>query len=119
MTILWLGLLVSAAHAGWTPPVRISDEGSSFAPRIAANGDTLHVVYWRGGAFTSSYYVHSDDNGGAWSEPFHLPDTTHTSENVVPIIQLEGSKIAVVWRGDIRGGELISIMVIDYRLMTG
>ncbi len=37
------------AYAGWTPPVRISDEALAHDPRMVTNVDTLHVVYWRGG----------------------------------------------------------------------
>ena len=116
ITILSAFLLPSSSPAGWTPPVRISDEEYSFGPRIAAKGDTLHVVYWRGGVFTSSYYVRSDDGGSTWGEPFHLPDTTYTSNNVMPIILFEDDKIAVIWRGDIRGGG--TELNYGYRLST-
>ena len=102
--IFLITALASPSLAGWTPAVRISDEALAYDPRIAANGDTIHVVYWSGGAFTSSYYLRSEDGGDTWWEPFHLADTTHTSNNVMPIIRSEGNKIAVIWRGDIRGG---------------
>jgi hypothetical protein len=43
--ILSVLLSAASAHAGWTPAVRISEQATSFGPRMAANGDTLHVVY--------------------------------------------------------------------------
>jgi hypothetical protein len=102
--ILSLLLLAVSAHAGWTPPVRISDEAYSFRPRIVADGDTLHVVYWRGGAFTSSYYLRSVDGGESWNQPFHLADTTYSSNNVSPIIRIENNRVIIIWRGSIRNG---------------
>ena len=98
-------LLPIYAHAGWTPPVRISDERASYGPRIVANGNTLHVVYWSRPAGTNlAFYLRSNDRGGAWNEPFLLPDTTHMSNCGVPIIRFEDNNLAVIWRGDIRGG---------------
>jgi hypothetical protein len=107
MIALWAG----SAHGGWTPPLRISDEATAYNPRIVAIGDTIHVVYWRG-AFTSTYYLRSEDGGNSWSEPFHLPDTTYTSNNVMPILRSEESNIAVIWRGTLRGGALAGTMVL-------
>jgi hypothetical protein len=46
-----IALWAASAHAGWTPPVRISDEAPSYSPRIAAAGEKLHVVYSRGGVY--------------------------------------------------------------------
>ena len=46
-----IALWAPSAHAGWTPPVRISDESPSYGPRIVANGDIVHVAYWRGGIY--------------------------------------------------------------------
>lgn len=98
------GFLVIPALAGWTPAVRISEQATSYGPKIAANGDALHVVYWKGGEFISCYYLRSEDGGGIWSAPFHLADTNHTSNNVLPIVMSTGDTITIIWRGNIRGG---------------
>ena len=103
LTIFVFFLTTANTHAGWTPAARISDQGTSLGPRMAAKGDTRHVVYWRGGAFTSSYYLRSLNGGESWSQPFHLADTTYTSNNVMPVIHLENNRVAAIWRGDIRG----------------
>ena len=44
-----IAVWATSSYAGWTPPVRISDEALAHSPRIVANGDILHVAYWRGG----------------------------------------------------------------------
>ena len=65
--ILCFLLLTAPARAGWTPPVRISDEAPSYGPRIVAAGDTLHIVYWRGGHLLHpiTYGLLTVDNHGA------------------------------------------------------
>jgi hypothetical protein len=103
LIIGFLLLLVLSSYAGWTPPVRISDQGVSYGPEIAAGESALHVVYWTGGAFTSSFYQRSGDSGETWSEPLLLPDTMVTFNNVVPIIRLEDNRITIIWRSNIRG----------------
>ena len=96
--------LASPAYAGWTPEARISGEALAYDPKIVATESTLHVVYWRGGAFTSCYYLRLSDSGDSWSEPFHLADTTYTSNNVAPVIRSEDNNIAAIWRGSLREG---------------
>jgi hypothetical protein len=51
-----------------------------------------------------------------WEQPFHLADTNHTSNNVSPIVRSESGTVAVIWRGDIRGGG--TNLNFGYRLST-
>ncbi len=98
-------LLASVSYARWTPPVRISDEGYSLGPRIAANGETLHVVYWANPTGTNRvFYLRSSDGGGAWNQAFVLPDITVMFNCVSPLVRIEGNSIVSVWRGNIIGG---------------
>jgi hypothetical protein len=54
-------LVPISSYAGWTPPARISDEGASYGPRIAAKADTVHVVYWT--SENRSFYLRSEEGG--------------------------------------------------------
>jgi hypothetical protein len=101
-----LSVLLSAASAnsGWTPAVRISDRANSFGPRIVANGDTLHVVYWIWNGHAECYYVRSVDGGGSWALPFYLSDTLISSGEDSPEIQICGDTAVAIWYQDISGG---------------
>jgi hypothetical protein len=90
--------LHAPAYAGWTPPVRISDEATAYNPRIVANGDTLHVAYWKGGLYTATYYLRSENQGVDWNVPFLLADTVNTSNSVSPVIRGSGDSITVIWK---------------------
>jgi hypothetical protein len=95
--------LASPAHAGWTPPVRISDEGYSLDPGIAANGDTLHVVYWIWTGHAECYYLRSTDEGVSWASPFYLSDPLISSGEDSPEIHAKGDTIMAIWYQDIAG----------------
>ncbi len=84
------------AYAGWTPPVRISDEGYSLGPRIAANGDTLHVVYWT--SQNRSFYVRSEDGGDNWGSPLDIAFGDDSSSTTSPLVLAAGETITVAWR---------------------
>jgi hypothetical protein len=84
------------AHAGWTPPVRISDEGYSLGPRIAANGDSLHAVY--GTSQDRSFYLRSEDAGSNWGIPLDIAFGDDSSGIASPLIVLRGDTVALSWR---------------------
>ena len=104
LLISWFVLLVSVSYAGWTPPVRINDEGVSFAPRIAANGDTLHVVYWISIGHAQSYYLRSINGGGDWENPFRLGDPSVSEGEVSPLIRIKGDTLTSIWKQSMPGG---------------
>lgn len=95
-----------SAHAGWTPAVRISEEGTSFGPRVAADGDTVHVVYWT--AEDRPYYLRSTDNGDNWQEPFCLMDTDTSATGVSPVIRSVRGSIFVVWYDRFRNSDRVN-----------
>ena len=103
LIISWLVLTASVSYAGWTPPVRISDEGASYGPRIAANGDTLHVVYWIWTGHAECYYLRSIDKGVSWASPFYLSDPLISSGEDSPGIHAKGDTIMAIWYQDITG----------------
>jgi hypothetical protein len=99
----WLVLLASVSYAGWTPPARISDVGPSYSPRIAANSDTLHVVYWVWTGHAECYYLRSIDEGISWASPFYLSDPPISSGEDSPEIHAKGDTIMAAWYQDIAG----------------
>jgi hypothetical protein len=105
--ILFVLLSAASAHAGWTPAVRISDEAPSLRPRIVADGDTLHVVYWTWTGTARSYYLRSVDNGESWATPFYLSDTLISSGEDSPEIHIWGDTLVAIWYQDILGGALM------------
>ena len=104
LTILLAFLLAAHAHAGWTPPVRISDEGYSLGPGIAANGNTLHVVYWTWSGTARSYYLRSQDGGIVWEAPYRLGDPLIQGSDSSPIIRNRGDTVLTIWLQNMPGG---------------
>ena len=102
--ILSVLLFAAPARAGWTPAVRISNQATSFGPRMAAKGDTLHVVYWTWTGHAECYYIQSTDNGTSWTSPFYLSDTLISSGEDSPEIELRGDTVVAIWYQDITGG---------------
>jgi hypothetical protein len=98
MILLFVILLNVDAWAGWTPAVRISDELTAYEPRIICTGDTIHIAYWGGYPFESSYYLRSTDAGNTWEEPFLLADTNHLANSIIPVIRNQGWNIVVIWK---------------------
>ena len=92
----------SFTFAGWTPAERISEENTAFHPRIATNGQYIHVVYssWMGSNFP--YYIKSNDSGLTWSEPYLMIDTTINSNAVFPLIKTSGDSVFSLWKHNIR-----------------
>jgi hypothetical protein len=44
LLIGWLVLFASVSYAGWTPPVRISDEATAYSPRIVGRDMRSHII---------------------------------------------------------------------------
>ncbi len=96
LIVLWFMMLASVSYAGWTPPVRISDEGTSFGPRIVANGDTLHVVYWT--SQNRSFYLRTEEGGDNWAGPFDIAFDDDSSSTLSPLVLAAGDTVVVAWR---------------------
>lgn len=99
-------LAASSAHAGWTPAVRISDQVTSFRPRMAVNGDTLHVVYWT--SQDTPFYLRSTNNGYNWQVPFCLMDTDTSVTGTSPLIRTEGDNIVAIWYNRFRNSSRVN-----------
>jgi len=108
-------LTVSSAHAGWTPPVRISDEAPSYEPRIVIERDNIHVVYWIWVGHSQSYYVRSTDAGNVWESPFHLGDTLISQGEDSPLIGNWGDTVVTIWQQNLPGGSQHNL---GYRIST-
>jgi len=86
-------------YAGWTPAERISDEATVYHPRIASNGDYLHVVYSVDtGGDDLVYYTRSTDTGQSWSDPYLMVDTSEASGAIFPIVRTNGDSALALWR---------------------
>jgi hypothetical protein len=86
---------------GWTQDQRIGCWiYQAYAPRVAAVGDTIHVV-WCQSFYSKLYrrevcYVRSTDGGLSWSDSVLL-SVTDGVESIRPSIAVEGNYIYVVW----------------------
>ncbi|MCK4655260.1 MAG: hypothetical protein KAU01_12530 [Candidatus Cloacimonetes bacterium] len=100
-------ITVTNLFAQWETDVRLTfDDSTSFtsnhAKCIAAEGDTIHVV-WRDGRDGNKeiYYKHSNDAGTNWGADTRLTDDPASS--VRPSVAVSGSNVHVVWY-DVRDG---------------
>ncbi len=94
--------------AQWSTPVNLSPNAMSaklnenMGPCIAANGDTLHVVWsdHRTQGF-AIYYLHSLDSGLTWSNPVPITDTMGKASD--PVVAAYGKNVHVVWMDSVNG----------------
>jgi len=85
-------------YAGWTEPVRISEPGGCWYPQIAAQGDTIHVVYTNTYGGDKISYIRSIDGGLSWNEPTIISDTIESHNTYFPRILVSNSSLMVLWR---------------------
>ncbi len=98
-------LLVNNLSAQWEPDVRLTyDDSTSWTSMnnawcIAADGDSIHVV-WYDNRFGNSaiYYKRSTDGGITWLLDSQLVDTSANS--IYPSIAVSESNVHVVWFDD-------------------
>lgn len=101
-TILLFTLLCSSLYSQWLPEVRLTNfSGNSYCSQygqrnIAANGSTVHVVWYD--AFIGNYliyYTRSTDGGATWGTDTNLILTNYEATN--PSICVSGSMMHTVW----------------------
>ncbi|MFN0275930.1 MAG: exo-alpha-sialidase [Chitinophagales bacterium] len=106
-----LQFFASLAYTQWQPDVRLTNNTAESytsygaARSIAADGDTVHIVWFdsRDGN-PEIYYKQSTDGGITWNEDTRL--TNSGAETEFPAISVSESNVHVVW-GDTRdGGDL-------------
>jgi hypothetical protein len=108
--LLFAGAILATiiSQAQWEPDVRLTnDPAGSYTTVcngwcVAANGDTVHTVWYdnRDGN-DEIYYKRSTDGGLTWGEDTRL--TNNASESSYPSIAVSGSIVHVVWH-DTRDG---------------
>lgn len=106
MSLVILFSTLSLSFAQWEPDVRlITDDDSSYTSYnnawcIAADGDTLHVVWYdQRDNNWEIYYKRSLDAGAVWS----VIDTRLTDDpnwSYLPSVAVSGSNVHVVWEDD-------------------
>jgi hypothetical protein len=107
------------AFGYWTPEVRIGEPGTCWQPRMAASGDTLHVIFVNDHGREKIDYVRSTDAGRNWTAGRMLSDTIDTYDAYFPRILTYGPKILVVWYSIFNFGPYDHIWVIQDQLMRG
>ncbi len=100
--VILIVFLVQITNAGWTPAERISDENTVYHPRIAANGQYIHVTYSKSAGSDLAYYIRSEDNGLTWGEPYMLIDTSLYSNGLFPMVKTTGNTVYTLWRNSHR-----------------
>lgn len=106
MSLVILFSTLSLSFAQWEPDVRLTtDDDSSYTSYnnawcIAADGDTLHVVWYdQRDNNWEIYYKRSLDAGAVWS----VIDTRLTDNpnwSYLPSVAVSGSNVHVVWEDD-------------------
>lgn len=83
--------------ATWADETRLTDDpADSKYPSAALQGGNVHVVWAdRRDGPTQTYYKHSEDNGGTWSEDTRLTDTLQPCW--YPSVAAWGDNVHVVW----------------------
>jgi hypothetical protein len=104
---------VKNSFGQWEPDVRLTNDGGISYPsynnawNIAANGDTVHIVWFdkRNNNYYAIYYKRSIDKGLSWGEDIALTDGT-VNASLDPSIAVSGNVVHVVWHDgrDVGGG---------------
>jgi hypothetical protein len=106
--------LYPVALGGWSVPVRISEPGPGYYPKITASGDTVHVIYQSPRQYTKICYLRSTNSGNTWSQPLDLLDRVNTSSPWYPQIIEFGNRLMALW--EVYLTQQISHYNITYRI---
>ena len=107
-------LLLTPCFPEWGPDRRLTLYNSSYtSPNqawcVAANRDTVHVVWWdqRDGPYPNAeiYYKRSTDGGTTWEPDNRL--TRDSARSYYPSVCVSGSVVHVVWEDDRDGGSFL------------
>ena len=104
ISFLLIVVFTSITHAGWTPPLQLSEDGVFYRPLIIAVGDTLHVVEDMAVPEDFIRYQRSLDGGISWSPSYLLPDSEVTTRSYNPSMAMKENNIYVSWRNLKSGG---------------
>ncbi len=94
----------SAVHAqpGWDPEQQVTSiRGAAVSPRVAAVGDTIHLVFWETaldsqGVYQECYYLCSTDAGTTWGLPVMISPRDSIS-SVNPCVVVSGQVVHIIW----------------------
>lgn len=88
----------------WRDDVRLTDDLAwSRLPKIAINGDNIHVVWFSDKTgHLEAYYKKSTDGGSTWTSTIKL-DYENSTTSSYPDIAVSGNNVHVVWH-DYRDG---------------
>jgi hypothetical protein len=113
----------------WTRPAIVSDEDATFpaVPRIAAQGQNVHVVWEdikQGTPRPEIYYAKSTDNGDSWPRSDQRISNDIIGRDIAhgnPRIQVSGATVYVIWERVERSGFLVlySELVYDSSRING
>ena len=78
----------------WTEDQRVSfSEYTTYSPRIAVNGDTVHVVWFE---YSESFYKRSIDGGTTWEDSVMISISDQIT-SMRPDVAVEEQNVYLVW----------------------
>jgi len=79
---------------GWTEDQRVSfSEYTTYSPRIALNGDTIHVVWYE---YSESFYKKSVDGGMTWEDSIMISNSDEITSRC-PDVAVTDQNVYLVW----------------------
>lgn len=115
--LLLSSFAVVHAQPGWDPEQQVTSiRGAANAPRAAAVGDTIHLVFWEFasdslGAYEECYYLRSTDEGTTWDSPLMISSRDDTP-SVNSRVGVSGQLVHVIWQD---GGGASAPFFLRYR----
>jgi len=102
LTIVLLVLSIQISNSQWQTEVRLTNDpavsSAGFGPShtIAADGNTIHVVWYDNRDGNSEiYYKRSTDAGATWGADTRL--TNDTAASINPSISVSGLSVHATW----------------------
>ncbi len=86
------------SQSGWSEDTQLVYlPGTSWYPRAACNGDTIHLVWWQHYAHDEVFYKRSTDAGETWGDDELLTPEDSISA-VTPSIAVWSNNVHVAWK---------------------
>lgn len=91
----------------WLPPVKLSPGNTNgYTPKLASQGNTIHLTYWYSGDFQLPY-TRSTDGGITWEPVRDLYDsTTYPTKVGGPFFAINNKKLFIFFHGGPYGGTI-------------
>jgi len=94
--IICLITFTATAFSNWSIPVRISQPGGGYYPRIITQGDTVHAVYEDQRQYDKICYIRSTNSGETWNQYRILSE--RDGETIFPNLICWNQHLIAFWR---------------------